>query len=452
MESIRILPFNMKTKEKLSSFSLTMLVIGLVIGMGIFRTASDTAKAAGTAEVFFVAWILGGIVALCGALTFAEIGSRYPITGGYYKIFSVAFHPSIAYALNLALLVSNAAALSGVALIGSEYLCQVIFQDATNDVVKSMIAMLTIVLFYGINLLGLSISSRALNVLMFIKIGMILLLISCMFLSQPQVQNTALNFSNFLSKDNFLAIGAALMAVSFTYGGYQQTINFGEEIDGDTKVMPRGIVTGMFIIIALYVCVNYAYYSIIGFESLKEARGVASLVIAQVFGPFGQTAFSILLFIAVLAYVNVQLMANPRVMFAMSQEGLLPKNFQYKSKEKNVLVISLTVFATIAIIVLFFANTFEKILGFVMFLDSIGMAMSAMTLFIIKKKFKKSVEEEKSIYKMKLFPIPTLIFILCYLYISITVAIRYTNLALIGAGVFVLSLLIYFLIIQSRKK
>ncbi|MFZ1380473.1 MAG: amino acid permease, partial [Saprospiraceae bacterium] len=312
----------MNQKEKLNRFSLTMLVIGLVIGMGIFRTASDSAKAAGTPEVFFAAWILGGIVALCGALTFAEIGSRYPITGGYYKIFSVAFHPSIAYALNLALLVSNAAALAGVALIGSEYLCTVIFSGVVLDSVKALIAMFTILVFYGVNLLGLSLSSKALNVLMFIKIGMILLIMSSLFFTDAHAVNAPLNFNYFLTKDTFFAIGAALMAVSFTYGGYQQTINFGEEIEDAPKVMPRGIVMGMFVIIALYVLVNYSYYSIIGFESLKEAKGVASIVIEKIYGPFGQQVFSILLFIAVLAYVNVQLMANPRIMFAMSEEGL----------------------------------------------------------------------------------------------------------------------------------
>ena len=90
----------MTVKPKLRLFDLTMIVVGLVIGMGIFRTSSDAANAAVTPSVFFIAWFAGGLVALCGALTYAEIGSRYPVTGGYYKIFSYAYHPSIAFALN----------------------------------------------------------------------------------------------------------------------------------------------------------------------------------------------------------------------------------------------------------------------------------------------------------------------------------------------------------------
>jgi APA family basic amino acid/polyamine antiporter len=93
---------------KLNLFSLTMLVIGFVIGMGIFRTAATSAKDAISPAVYFSAWAIGGLVALCGALTYAEIGSRYPVTGGYYKVFAKAYHPSIAFAINCIILVSNA--------------------------------------------------------------------------------------------------------------------------------------------------------------------------------------------------------------------------------------------------------------------------------------------------------------------------------------------------------
>ena len=93
-------------------FDLSMIVVSLVIGMGIFRTPVVAASRAGSPGVFFLAWGLGGIIALCGALTYAEIGSRYPVTGGYYKIFSYGFHPSLAFAINCIELVSNASAIA----------------------------------------------------------------------------------------------------------------------------------------------------------------------------------------------------------------------------------------------------------------------------------------------------------------------------------------------------
>src|SRR5450631_1461574 len=116
--------------KKLNLFSFTMIVTGLVIGMGIFRTATDSAKESLDPFIFFGAWIAGGLIALCGALTYAEIGSRYPVTGGYYKVFSLAYHPSIAFALNCSILVSNAASLAGVALVGGEYITGILMPES----------------------------------------------------------------------------------------------------------------------------------------------------------------------------------------------------------------------------------------------------------------------------------------------------------------------------------
>ncbi len=171
----------MRIKQKLNLFDFTMIVVGLVIGMGIFRTASTSAKAANDPSIFFIAWIIGGLVALCGALTYAEIGSRYPVVGAYYRIFAYAYHPSIAFSINCIILISNAASLAAVALIGSGYISQVIFHDAATDTVKAFIAVAAIVIFYGVNLMGLKMSARTQNVLMIIKIGMIVMLIAGLF-------------------------------------------------------------------------------------------------------------------------------------------------------------------------------------------------------------------------------------------------------------------------------
>src|SRR5947209_13320938 len=112
----------MTARPKLKLFDFTMIVISLVIGMGIFRTPVNVARSAPTPLLFFIVWLAGGLIAICGALTYAEIGSRLPVTGGYYKVFSYAYHPSIAFAVNCLILVSNAASLAGVAIVGGEYI------------------------------------------------------------------------------------------------------------------------------------------------------------------------------------------------------------------------------------------------------------------------------------------------------------------------------------------
>lgn len=440
----------MTPKNKLGLFDLTMIVVGLVIGMGIFRTSADAANAAITPSVFFIAWFAGGIVALCGALTYAEIGSRFPVTGGYYKVFAECYHPSIAFAINCIILISNAASMSGVALIGSEYISQVIFETTPDNTTRAFIAMIPIIIFYGVNLMGLRMSSTAQNILMIIKIGMLVLLISSIFFITGDANTSIVSGINeFATMDYIKSFGVALIAVSFTYGGYQQTINFGEEIHQPRKTIPRGIFIGILIIITLYLAVSFAYYNAIGFENLKTSRGIASIVVEKMFGPTGRTIASILLFIAVLAYVNVLLLSNPRVMYAMSLDGILPKPFQKKDEKKDVLTVSLTVFAAMGIIVLFFAKKFDQILSFTIFLDSIGMATSAATIFVLRKRTKHL--DGTGIYRMKLYPVLPLIFIAAYVFVGISIAFNTPDLALIGTAVFAAFLLIYFLVTKLKS-
>jgi APA family basic amino acid/polyamine antiporter len=438
----------MTKSSKLGLFDFTFIVIGLVIGMGIFRTAKDAAGAAINPSIFFSAWIIGGIVALCGALTYAEIGSRYPVTGGYYKVFSYAFHPSIAFALNCSILISNAASVSGVALIGAGYITKVFLPEA-GAVIKVLIALSAIFIFYGVNMLGLRMSGKTQTALMMIKISMILLLIAALFYPPAYdhspthiITNSSISLQEWIR-----SFGVALIAVSFTYGGYQQTINFGNEVNNASKNIPKAIFTGIAVIIVLYLAVNFAYYKIVGFENMKTTSEIASVIVGKMFGATGANIFSILLFLSVLAYVNGQLMSNPRVVFAMSEDGVLPKILQKKNQRTNVLVFSLTLFAMICVIVLFFADTFEKILSFSIFLDSFGMATSAATLFMLRKRTKEL--DGTGIYKMKFFPLQPLVFIAAYSFVCISIVINTPTLALIGTCVLVGFVLIYFLFMRK---
>lgn len=442
----------MGAKNKLGLFDFTMIVIGLVIGMGIFRTAKDAAGAALSPAIYFGAWIVGGFVALCGALTYAEIGSRYPVTGGYYRVFSYAYHPSIAFALNCSILISNAASISGVALIGAGYITRVFLGTAATDVIKVLIAMAAIFVFYGVNLLGLRMSAKTQSILMLIKIGMILLLISALFFPMAYNNNSSTAIVNGTVgwKEWIRSFGITLIAVSFTYGGYQQTINFGSEVDKANKNIPRSIFIGITVIIVLYLAVNFAYFKIVGFNNMKTTGEIASVVIEKMFGAAGANFFSGLLFLSVLAYVNVSLMSNPRVVFAMSEDGVFPKIFQKKDEKKDVFIFALTAFAAVCIIVLFFADTFEKILSFSIFLDSFGMATSAATIFILRKRTKEL--NGSGIYKMRLFPLQPVVFIMAYIFVCTSIIFNTPYIALTGAGVLIGFTLVYFIIRFFSKK
>lgn len=438
----------MTAKNKLGLFDFTMIVVSLVIGMGIFRTATNVAAATPTPFIFYIAWIAGGLVALCGALTYAEIGSRLPVTGGYYKVFSYAYHPSIAFAINCIILVSNAASGAAIAIVGSEYISSVILPKTADpgyvQTIQIIIALVAIIIFYCVNMLGLRLSAKTQTVLTVFKICLILLLISPLFFVGAQPDTTLI--TNSISpgfREYIKAFGVALVAVSFTYGGYQQTINFGAEVEKPNKYIPRGIFMGIFIIITLYLLINYAYVHVIGFTELKTSKNIAAIMASRIFGLNAERILSVLLFISVLAYINVLLLSNPRVMYAMSEDKILPAAFQ-KRNSRGALTLGLTVFAGIAAIVVFWAREFDTLLSFTIFLDCFGMVLSAASIFIIRKRT--SHLNGTGIYSMKLYPLLPIIFIAAYSFVGISLLITQTKLCLIGLGVLTAFIILYFVV------
>ncbi|GAB3426849.1 APC family permease [Niabella aquatica] len=440
-------------KKQLGLFDLTMICISFVIGMGIFRAPVNVAKAVPDIFTYFLCWLAGGLVAFCGALTYAEIGSRSPSTGGYYKVFSYAYHPSIAFAINCIILVSNAASLAMVALVGSEYISGVLFPSAASlKTIQVAFAIIAIIIFYGVNMLGLKLSSKAQNVLMLIKIGLVILLILSIFFAVPA---PAIQQSSTVSpsmKEYIKAFGIGLVAVSFTYGGYQQTINFGEEVKNPPRTIPRSILLGLLIIVSLYLLVNYAYIRVIGFEQLKDSKNIAAIMASKVLGSRAETVLSVLLFIGVLGYINGSLLSNPRVMYAMSSDKVLPSLFS-KTSRNGVLTTSLTVFSLIAALVVFWAEEFDRILSFSIFLDCFGMALSAGSIFYFRKKTRHL--DGSGIYTMKLYPLLPVIFITAYIFVAISIALDYEKnnyAALTGCAVLLFFMIIYFLFYRKGNK
>ncbi len=444
---------NTKNESKIKLFQYTMIVISLVIGMGIFRTATDSAKASLNPTIYFAAWIVGGLIAICGALTYAEIGSRIPVTGAYYKIFTYAYHPSIAFGINCIILVSNAASLSIVALIGAEYVQDVLF-PLSGEAVKLSIALAAIMLFYIVNLLGIRLSATLQAVLMLFKIAMILVLISGLLHTQAYAHDavTLVSSAEPTWSKIALSFGAAMVAVSFTYGGYQQTINFGSEVHNPKTNVPKGIIIGIIVIIALYLLVNLSYYKVVGFDWLQHRQAneqVGKQLITKIMGSTAANVFSCLLFICVLGYVNALMLSNPRVMYAMSQDGVLPKSFAKESAKRKVLVTALSTFTAMCIIIIFYSNAVNELLKFSIFLDCFGMVLSAATIFKLRKT--QLSNAVKDIYTIRWYPLLPILFILAYTLVGISIIITDTKLAIIGTCVLVAFIGIYFIFDYIRK-
>ena len=292
--------------------------------------------------------------------------------------------------------------------------------------------------------MGLKMSSRTQNVLTVIKILLIVLLITPLFFVTGSALPEHLHLDVFPGWLKYLkGFGAGLIAVSFTYGGYQQTINFGSDIKQPGRNIPRGIFIGIFIIIVLYLSINYAYVRVIGLDQLRDTRGIASVMAAHVFGDAAGKILSVLLFLSVLAYVNVLLMSNPRVMYAMAEDGVLPRLFARQQASTGVLLLHSQLLPLVCVFIIFWMKAFDKILSFTIFLDCFGMAASAATIFKLRKQDVHPPGND--FYRMKLYPLLPLVFIAAYTFVAISIALdtpwtAFT--ALIVMGTF---MLIYFL-------
>jgi APA family basic amino acid/polyamine antiporter len=284
----------MSIKPKLNRFDLTIIVISLVIGMGIFATPNEVALKAGNSSIFFAAWIFGGFVSLCGALTFAEIGARYPVAGGFYRVFSYCYHPAFAFMINWVLVISNAASVAAVALIGSDYIKPFLLPASLqNSLGTKIITITSVLVLYVINFLGIKMSARAQNLLMIFKIGMILLICSTIFTSTA-VPTAVIAIPH--SGSVVTAFGLSLVAVFFTYGGYQQTINFGGDIINAKTNIPKGIFAGISAVIVLYLTINYAYFHILGVGGLQQTPALAAKMVGIIFGATGYKITSLMIF------------------------------------------------------------------------------------------------------------------------------------------------------------
>ncbi len=435
----------MSIKPKLNRFDLTMIVIGLVIGLGIFATPGDVALSAGNSWIFFGAWIFGGMVSLCGALTFAEIGARYPVTGGFYKIFSYCYHPAVAFMVNWVLVISNAASVAAVAIKGADYIKPFLLPaNMQGDLGTKIITITSVAILYVINFLGIKMSARVQNVLMIFKIGLIVLICFAVFKSDapPAAMASISRPSNLVT-----AFGLSLVAVFFTYGGYQQTINFGGDIINAKFNIPRGIYTGMLVVIVLYLSINYAYFHVLGLGGLQQRPALAAKMVGVLFGATGYKITSILIFLSVLAYVNVNVLANPRVYYAMAEDGVLPAVFKKVNPKTQVQEFGMSFFVGSILVVLFFVASFSKMLNYVMLFDTVGLSMAALSIFLLRKKTREL--DSTGIFMIKWFPVVPLVFIISYWFVTANILYNFFTQNLLAGCIclsaYLLGLGIYYL-------
>lgn len=436
----------MSIQPKLRQFDLTMIVVSLVIGVGIFRNPQLVAEKSGNEFTFFAAWIFAGFISICGALTFAEIGARLPVAGGYYKIFSYAYHPAVAFMFNWSQMIINAGSSAGVAITGAEYMQPVLFPEAQDpgSIVK-VIAVSIIVLLFAINYAGIKMGARTQNFLSIFKIVMITVFCFAIFgkHAPPEtVQSVSAIQPGFIT-----AFGGALIAIFFSYGGYQNTINLGADIQNGKSNIPKAIIKGMMIVIVLYLCLNFAYIKVLGFEGVKHSPLLASALAQAIFGNAGFTITSIVIFVSVLGFLNTALLSSPRVYYAMAEEKTLPPIFKKVNGRTQVQEFALTFFVSIMLLSVFVLGSFSNIVSYVIFIDSISLAFAAASIFVLRKRTVADYEG----FKMKLYPLLPALFVITLLFVNYNTIITDGRSSLYGFLIFAGGLPLYYLLRKLIK-
>jgi APA family basic amino acid/polyamine antiporter len=199
---------------------------------------------------------------------------------------------------------------------------------------------------------------------------------------------------------------------------------------------------GIAVVILLYLSINFAYYKILGLGGLQQTTTLAATMAGVIFGSIGSKVASILMFASVLAYINVNVMANPRVYYAMSEDGILPYIFRKVNPKTQVQEFGVSFFVLSILVILFFADSFRKMLDYVMFFDTIGLSLAALSIFILRKKTKQM--DGTGIYTIKWFPWVPIIFILSYWFVTINIFVNNPFAAVICLGTFAIGLVIYY--------
>jgi len=273
-----------------------------------------------------------------------------------------------------------------------------------------------------------------------LKIMLILFFISGIFFvasSAPVVTDVSIHPVS-SSSGLLRALGIALIPVFFSYGGYQGTINFGADVHTAARTMPRAIIVAMSIVLVLYLTINYSYISVLGFDSVQSSPLVAASLAVRLLGPKGEVFTAIAIFISVLGFLNSAFLFNPRIWYAMAEERMLPAVFARINERTGVQEFSLTLFTILTLVMFFSLGTFEKLLSYVMFTDTITLATAAACLFVLRAR----QQNQHSGYSVPSVAIPTL-FIATICCITLSVVMDDPVNAVVGTAVIAFGFVLY---------
>jgi APA family basic amino acid/polyamine antiporter len=361
----------------LSTFDATMVVIGGIIGGGIFTNPYIVAQRLDSAGLVLLAWIAGGLVALAGAFAFAELGSVLPRAGGPYVYLRSAFHPLAGFLYGWALLfMIEGGGIAAIAIIFAQYALRVTGSETAQATPLAIAAIVTV---SAINCFGVKPGSRVLNVFVLLKMAAITALIIAGAALPDRAPAASPSPSTTLLP---LAFGAALVPIMFSYGGWQSANWVTEEIRNPERNLPRAVIAGTLTVIAVYVLVNVVYLRALGHAGLAATMTPAADTAARVAGATGERLISLAVAVSAFGFLHLSVLAPTRVYWAMAADGLFFRRMAELHPRFRTPTLAIIVQAGWAIL-LALTGTYAQLVNTVVFADWVffGLAVAAVLIF-----------------------------------------------------------------------
>lgn len=433
--------------RRLGLFDATMIVMGGIIGSGIFINPYVVARQVHTPFLILMVWTLGGLLALAAAFIWAELASRRPDVGGQYAYLREAFHPMVAFLYGwVLLLVIQTGGMAAVAVTFSRYFLEMSPLPMSDSALAAVVlATLTV-----INCLGVRAGSTVQSIFMVLKIVAIVALVVCgfLFIHGPMPGPSSQLLDRPASSDLLIAIGAAMVPVLFAYGGWQTATFVAAEIKEPEKNLPRGLIFGVVGVVALYLAANFVYLRVLGANGLASTTAPASEVMRLALGNAGARAIAAGIAISTVGFLSQSMLTAPRVYFAMAQDGLFFKAVGRVHPKTHAPIIAIILQGAMAIIIALWGR-YEQILNYVVSMDFIFFGLTACCVFVFRRRQDRS--SDGRITKVPGHPWTTAIFVAACWLVVLNTIYSYPNNTLIGIAILVAGIPAYLFWRRSRR-
>ena len=421
----------MHPRRVLSTVDVIALIVGIVIGAGIFRVPSLVAANSGSGYMFLSTWVLGGVISLIGALCYAELTTTYPNTGGDYHFLRKAFGNKIAFLFawsRMSVVQSGSIAL--LAYIFGDYASQLYSLGVFSSVIYAAAAIIGLTF---INILGVKMGSGAQKVLTAVEvIGILMVVGAGMFFSSQPIQLAGMGGEGTVTGSSY---GLAMVFVLLTFGGWNEAAYISAELQAGSKKMVKAFVIGIFAITAIYFLVNLSFLKVLGLQGMAGSNAVASDLMRATFGNTGVWLIVILVAVAALTSANATIFTGARSNYALGRDfplfSMLGKWNHQNSSPVNAFIIQGLISLGLVSLGLLSRDGFETIVEYTAPVFWFFFLLVGISLFVLRKQN----PERKIPFKVPLYPFTPIIFCLTSAYLLYS-SITYTGWgALVGIGV-----------------